>query len=188
MTVTLYKCNCPDNVVDKTDYIANEKVLSTFSAYEAIDDLSGYIILGSDSDAYDYVKIGNITGQTRYYFVTAREAMPGQRCKLKLDEDVLMTWKTVIMDTKGLIERCNTFGGTEQNPVGPNKDFRGNLPALCYNRVTELSSAPLDYGEEGRNFRYVLVTASKGVSYCRKKGGTVGEYGSHTGGGAGGHF
>lgn len=185
MTCTVYKCDCPNNVVDKTDYLENATVLTHFDPYEAIDDLSGYILTDKTYDAYNYVKITSITGQTRYYFITSRELMPGQRCKMNLEEDVLMTWENVVMNTEGLIERCNVFGGTKDKPVGPNKDYRGNLPALCFNRVTELSSDPLEYGENGRDFYYVLVTASKGSPNCRKKGGTVGEYGSHSGGGGG---
>lgn len=158
MTCTIYKCDCPHNVVDKTSYLANTSALSHFDPYEAIDDLHGYIITDKASDGYDYVKITDISGKSRYYFVTSRELMPGQRCKLSLEEDVLMTWKTEILGTPCVVGRAG---------LGGLKDMGNDIPLMSYSIIsdnalqTTILSDDLKYGTLN-DLYYVLFTASSG--------------------------
>ena len=167
MTCTVYKLNCDPKVVDKTTFLASGSALSSFNPYEAIDDLHGYIITGTSKDEYDYVKITDISGKTRYYFVTSRELMTGERCKINLEEDVLMTFKDKILNTNCLITNSNAAG---------NSYVPQHYPTKAFKRIFEDCSPEISYDNSGSTY-FTIV-------YC---GGSVSNMGEvvETSGGAG---
>ena len=174
MTAIFYKMDCPPDVVEKPIDTASHTADISISPYEPIDDLNGYIKVSGTYDDYNYLVIEDLNGRDRYYFITDRKALPGGICEMRLSQDSLMTWSNTIMSTPCILGASNVAG---------NKDFPGNLPALCFDRNSEISSdTSFEYGNAS-SFDYVLVSASKGSSYARK-GGTVGDYSGHTGGGA----
>lgn len=180
MIAIFYKMNCPPDVVEKPISEATHTAEITISPYEPLDDLNGYIKVSGTYDGYNYLVIKSLNGRDRYYYVVDREALPGGICRMRLSQDSLMTWGDVIMSTQCILGASNSAG---------NKDFPGNLPALCFDRNSEISSeTSFEYGND-TTFDYVLVSASKGASYART-GGTVGTFGggNHIGGGSGGYF
>lgn len=157
MTCTIYKCDCPNNVLNKTDYLEDAVVLSSFSPYEPLDDLHGYIIIegvnsGASHAGHDYVKITNFAGVARYYFVTSRELMTANRCKMNLEEDALMTWHTDIGTTPCIIGRSG---------VGGFKDMGNDIPTMSYSIIADDSQSPMEYGTLNE-LKYVVFSACSG--------------------------
>lgn len=169
MTAIFYRMDCPPDVVEKPITDAPHTGEITISPYEPLDDISGYIKVSGTYDSYNYLVIKSLNGRDRYYYVTDREAIPGGVCRMRLSQDSLMTWSSVIMTTPCILGASNVAG---------NKDFKGDIPTLCYDRYSEDSSISLfEYGND-ISMDYILVSASKGDKYARS-GGTVGEYGSN---------
>lgn len=128
MTATFYKIDCPITVLDKTSLLSNQAQAVTIEPYEPIDDLRGYIITSSTYDDDNYVKIDSVAGKDRYYFVTGRELMTAGRCKIMLEEDVLMTWHSVIEDTECVISRTGNSGW---------KDMGNDIPLMSYSIISD---------------------------------------------------
>ena len=148
MTVTLYKCSCSDNTVDKLSSLASQTQAVTCSAYEPIDDRHGYLILDSAYDDYNYVKISNIAGIDRYYFTRNRELMPAKRCKILLEEDVLMTFKDKILNTECLIKQSTADG---------NSYINSGYPVKSFSRIYEDCSPELRYSDNNDNTYFTLM-------------------------------
>lgn len=158
MTANFYKIDCPRSVIDKSGHYAASSLNVSISPYEPIDDISGYIITSGTYDSYNYVSINNLNGRTRYYFVGPREVMTGGRCRIRLDEDVLMTWKDTIMNTPCVVGRAG---------LGGMKDMGNDIPLMSYSIIsdnaqqTSALSSDLSYGT-ANDLYYVLFTASAG--------------------------
>lgn len=161
MIANFYNISCPKDTVNKTTYLSAATDV-TISPYEAIDDLAGYIIVSPSKDEYNYVKIKNLNGRDRYYFVTAREDMTAQRCRLSLEEDVLMTFLNEIMDSEFLPKR-----GYNSSIV--NADMPDRRPTYQYSITTQYAKDSsngddFNYGTDSLNFdTIVLVVVGKGV-------------------------
>jgi len=148
MTVTLYKCSCSEDTVDKSDSLTSSTQALTCSAYEPVDDLNGYLILSGTYDQYNYVKISNIAGIDRYYYVRNREMLPAQRCKIHLEEDVLMTFLDTILDTECLIKQSTADGNTYVN---------SGYPIKAFSRIYEDCSPELRYSDNNNNTYFTLM-------------------------------
>lgn len=175
MNAVFYNISCPYDVLDKTNSLGTGSQ-ATLQPYEPIDDLSGHIIVSSDYINNNYVKL-SMTGKDRYFFVTSREPMTGQRFRLNLEEDVLMTWKDDIKSTPGIIGRSN---------VGSSKDFRSDIPLFAFSRMSEDAGPSFEYGTAD-HLSMVLVSASQSWDLSfEDSGGLIGDYQGHAGGGASG--
>ena len=175
MTAYFYTISCPKDVIDKSSELG-AGTSKTIQPYEALDDLTGTIIVSPSVANSNYVRL-SVSGKTRYYFVTGREELTGDRCILHLEEDVLMTWKDVIMTTPAIIRRSN---------VGSSKDFASDIPLLSFSRISEESDASFEYGDNS-NLCFVLVSASQSSS-AADSGGVIGDFQGHAGGGNGGSW
>lgn len=150
MTAVFYKYNCPKSVMNKTNYLT-EPSQKTTNPYEPIDDLNGYIIVSADCSQYNYVKL-TLTGIDRYYYITSREPMTGQRFKLFLEEDVLFTFKDTINNADCVVDRGYIQGNEFMNT--------GNLPILGFNRLSETASNEIMYNDGNHNLYFALLVAS----------------------------
>lgn len=176
MNADFYTISCPKDVINKTGELgaATQK---TIHAYEAVDDLTANIIVSPSVANCNYVKL-TITGKDRYYFVVSRETMTGDRCMLTLEEDVLMTWKDVVMTTPAIIRRSN---------IGSSKDFTSDIPLLSFSRISEESDAAFEYGDNS-DLCFVIVSASQSATAAEDGGGVIQDFAGHSGGGGGVHW
>lgn len=167
MTAVFYKCACPKNVVDKIGYLTQIRSTSV-APYEPLDDLNGYLIVDGNhkesgnttaEDESDYVKLSDITGNDRYYFIISRELMTGGRCKMRLEEDVLMTWKNIIKEANCVIDRAY-LGGSEYMVTG-------DLPILGYQRLSEDSGYDEDFSYNDGNLNVYAALLVAGGSTAK---------------------
>lgn len=149
MTAKFYLCNCPPEVIDKTTSLTGETSASVAN-YEPIDDISGYLYMGSSFDNFNYCKLEN-----KYYFIGPREFLTNGLCRIHLTEDVLYTHKDAALNTPCMVARAN---------AGCNPYFRNDLPTLVFTRNSETSQPALEYDHNNQLY-YVLVTAGNGTSY-----------------------
>lgn len=146
MTAQFFKFDGDPRVVEKTFSAQSSEV--DIKPYTALNDLRGYIIVSPDYQQYNYVKM-IIAGKTKYYFVTAKTTDTGGRLTMQLSEDVLMTYKDIILNTDCMVSRAN---------AGANPYFQNDLPCLVCSRNSETASASLEYDHAGSLY-FVLVTA-----------------------------
>lgn len=144
MNATFFRCTCPPDVVDKSDYLTASSGIVTIRNYEAIDDISGYLYCSAAYDAYNYCALDG-----KYYFIGPREMMPAGIVRLHLQEDVLHTHRSTILNTDALVSRAN---------AGANPYFAGDLPVLTFQRNSESAQPALEYDHDGKLY-FVLVTA-----------------------------
>lgn len=165
MTANFYNISCPKNTLDKGTYLAANPTNVTISPYEALDDTHGYIIVSSAQDEYNYVKIKALNGRDRYYFITARDVETAQRCKLTLEEDVLMTFLPDIKEMYVLPKRA--YHSSIMNADLPDK-----RPTYQYSVTTQYASYTADncdfhYGDPtvsaAQDENIILVVSGKGV-------------------------
>lgn len=88
----------------------------------SIDLMSPILILsgGYFNTDFNYISC-DVGGRTRYYYVTDK-TLSGSICNVKLKEDVLMTFKTDILNSSGLIVR--SLNGSEwiNDPMATQKE------------------------------------------------------------------
>lgn len=158
MTAQFYTFNGDPRVVEKT-FASNSSEVD-IKPYSALNDLHGFITVSPDYQTYNYVRLV-IAGKTKYYFVTAKTTDTAGRLTMQLAEDVLMTFKDLILNTDCMVARSN-----KGNPY-----FQNDLPCLVYSRNSESSSEPLEYDHNNELF-FVLVTAG---GSAKASGGLVTE-------------
>ena len=145
MTAQFYRFSGDPRVIEKS-FDAQSEVMQ-IKPYQAINDMHGFIIVSPELESYNYCRLV-IAGKTKYYFVTAKAVDTAGRLTMQLSEDVLMTFKDIILDTDCLVAKSN-----KGNPY-----FQNDLPCLVYSRNSETSSDPLEYDHNNQLF-FVLVTA-----------------------------
>lgn len=159
MTAQFYKFTGDPRVIEKSFDATSAEV--SISPYREINDLRGYIIVSKDFEQYNFVKL-SIAGKTKYYFVTAKTVDTGGRLIMSLEEDVLMTHATLILNTDCMVAQANN---------GANPYFQNDLPCLVYSRNSEYCGDPLEYDHNNKLF-FVLVTAG---GSAKSRGGLVTE-------------
>lgn len=112
MTITLYKCTCAPNVIDKTTYLGTGLVFTNcYFLYGTEQQESPTLILSSASltDDYNYVYISDIG---KYYFITSRAYQDATKMILYTSVDVLYTFKTKILsaNSTAYVKRSSTNG------------------------------------------------------------------------------
>lgn len=108
-TISVGKCSCENDVVDKDNHIVWEANGVTAQLVNT-DILNPILKLASGRADCNYVKINDFG--SRYYFVNSVESLPGGHCLLHCHVDVLYTYKTAILGLTCLVSR-NEF---QENP------------------------------------------------------------------------
>lgn len=108
-TISIGKCSCENEVVDKESSIQWEA--NGVSAQMVNTDILNPVlkVVGGRSDC-NYVKINDFGN--RYYFIESVESIAGGHCLLRCHVDVLYTYKTNIKSLTCLVSR-NEF---QENP------------------------------------------------------------------------
>lgn len=101
MTLKLYKCGDDPKTLNKS---YSNSVSKTCNNYEAVNDLSGYVILDHTSGIEDY-NAAEING--KFYTIISRDMMIGGKIRLNLEEDVLKTFQTQIGALQPTVIRCS---------------------------------------------------------------------------------
>lgn len=103
VTMELYQLNCESIRVDKSGYIVLIKTI--YGNFKEITSItSPSIIIAYDEVInFNYVYIPQLS---RYYFVEEVISVRKGLWQLRLKVDVLMTYKTTILQQKGYISRC----------------------------------------------------------------------------------
>lgn len=164
MTLVPYQCDCDPKTVNKGRYI--KKTIQgnsiDFANYEPLDDLNGYILVGSVPDSTNYIKINNINGRNRYYFVTSRERQNGGILKVNLHEDVLMTFNDEIRKLSAVIDRA---GSTTKVQA----DINDSRPIKQYMVTSEHTFSKLYddfyYGDptNQNNYNFIVILSGRGT-------------------------
>ena len=108
-TISVGKCSCENEVVDKESSISWEAKDVTAQLVNT-DILNPILKLSSGRADCNYVKINDFGN--RYYFVNRVESVAGGHCILHCHVDVLYTYKTDILGLTCLVSR-NEF---QENP------------------------------------------------------------------------
>ena len=115
-------------------YTANTAEIS-IQPYEPVNDLDGFIITSKLYYDYNYVKLSweakdSMDGNSditieRYYFITSKELMTGERLKMNLHEDVLQTFADSIYKLPAIVGRTQS-GYINANLVSdmPTENFK----------------------------------------------------------------
>ena len=111
MDIILYKYNGESNRLDKTNYL-HEPITLTGNARESIDKMSASLLLQYSGAliGYNYVYI---TELNRYYFIESDTIERTDIHRLTLKTDVLMTYKTAIKSSSGLVSRNENLYNTQ---------------------------------------------------------------------------
>lgn len=164
MTLVPYKCTCDPRTVDKSKYI--KKTISgeniEFRNYEPLDDLTGFILVSSVPDDTNYIRIDNMNGKTRYYFITSRERQNAGILKVYLSEDVLMTFRADIKKLSVVVDRAGSTTDVQS-------DIPDSRPLKQYSLTSEYVFSHLYddfyFGDPTHvnNFDYIAILSGKGA-------------------------
>ena len=102
-----YNCAAAPNTLDKTYTPANASNV-TINNYEPISDIAGYLYLSSGKISFNYLLLNG-----KYYFVGPREYMSNGMCRVRLDEDVLETFKAGIKALGVVVGRNQVYKAAE---------------------------------------------------------------------------
>lgn len=150
MEAQFYNFDGDSRVIDKE--LRNATAIKQIAPYRAVNDLRGFIIVSSELQSFDYVRLV-IAGKSKYYFVVGKTIDTAGRLEMQLSEDVLMTWSDYIKQQTALILRTFAYG---------NDFLPADYPALAYSKISHHSSSSLDYGSATAAPDFVLVTAGRG--------------------------
>lgn len=121
MNVTLYKTSDDMRKVNKTlTTIGTQK---TLTIYDSIDIISPVFVLDYNADLLtaNYLYCGNLA---RYYFINDITLDSGKRMYISCSEDVLMTYKTQLLNCDCCVMRNeNALGEVvdDKLPIAPNR-------------------------------------------------------------------
>lgn len=121
MNVTLYKTSDDMRKVNKTlTTIGTQK---TLTIYDSIDIISPVFVLDYNADLLtaNYLYCGNLA---RYYFINDITLDSGKRMYISCSEDVLMTYKTQLLNCECCVMRNeNALGEVvdDKLPIAPNR-------------------------------------------------------------------
>lgn len=121
MNVTLYKTSDDMRKVNKTlTTIGKQK---TLHIYDSIDIISPVFVLDYNADLLtaNYLYCGNLA---RYYFINDITLDNGKRMYISCSEDVLMTYKTQLLNCECCVMRNeNALGEVvdDKLPIAPNR-------------------------------------------------------------------
>ena len=135
MNVTLYKTSDDMRKVNKTlTTIGTQK---TLTIYDSIDIISPVFVLDYNADLLtaNYLYCGNLA---RYYFINNITLDSGKRMYISCSEDVLMTFRTQLLNCECCVMRNeNALGEVvdDKLPIAPNRvAIEGEV--LTYNTLT----------------------------------------------------
>lgn len=109
-TITFYKISDPPNKLDKSLPTATKTASCT--PFEPVADLTGSVLIDyvAGVEGCNYAQITQGTNQTegrpRYCFITDIQKDVGQRMRVFLREDPLMTFKDQIKNWRITVDRC----------------------------------------------------------------------------------
>ncbi len=121
MNVTLYKTSDDMRKVNKTlTTIGTQK---TLTIYDSIDIISPVFVLDYNADLLtaNYLYCGNLA---RYYFINDITLDSGKRMYISCSEDVLMTYRTQLLNCECCVMRNeNALGEVvdDKLPIAPNR-------------------------------------------------------------------
>lgn len=164
MTLVPYQCSCDPRTVNKSKYIKKtiEGNSIAFKNYEPLDDLNGYILMDTVPDSTNYIKINNIDGRDRYYFITSRERQNAGILKVNLHEDVLMTFRKEIKKLDVVVDRAGSTTKVQS-------DIPDSRPTKQYSLTSEYTFSSLYddfyFGDPtGVNrFDYIAILSGRGT-------------------------
>ena len=109
--MTLYKILSDPNALNpiyfsEEGYTDSPITIETVKPYEALDDLSGYVVLDYDGSYEEYN--GAFLGDTgKFYTITSKELLTGHRIRLNLRVDVMKTYQDEITSCTGILIRSS---------------------------------------------------------------------------------
>ena len=105
MNAKLYFNKAPRNMINKSDLLSNASSSITVRYKETTNKLNPDIIISKDINVanYNYIKV-TINSVDRYYFIESYD-MAQQYYILHCHEDVLMTFKSDIMNTECIVTK-----------------------------------------------------------------------------------
>lgn len=111
MTMTLYKILSDPNALnpyyfDDEGYTDSPITINSVVPYEALDDLSGFVILDYNS-AYEGYNGAFLSETGKFYTITSKELLTGQRIRLNLRVDVMKTYQSEITNCTGILLRSS---------------------------------------------------------------------------------
>lgn len=111
--------NVSDNPKKLNKTLGNGTEIQTITPYEPVSDLEGYVIVNYNAD---YMLKNYAEYLNDYYFITDRELLTGGKMKLHLRMDVLMSFKTGIVNCDCVLDRAtdnyNAYIIDELRPTG----------------------------------------------------------------------
>lgn len=118
LSATLYNISANPRVVDKP---LGSPVLTAnaLAPYEELSNLTGKLILAYNADALNanYCKLTETDGQyttfEKYYYITDVSRDIGQKMNILLRTDVLMTYKSDIMNCEIIANRSDTLNNCD---------------------------------------------------------------------------
>ena len=153
-TLNLYKCSDDPRIVAKNVGTVQASVSCT--PYEPISDTDGYVIIEYNATRQE-CNYAELNG--KYYYVTGREMLTGQRIRISLHVDVLMSKWSSFKEAYGIVR---------QN-ADPDED---KMNAYMSNSAVKISADPLIYSFNiGSAFVYDadrIVLCAIGASGARK--------------------
>ena len=116
--VKLYVLDCDPEVVDKTNYLSNENEISGVLLQDAVDVSTPYVELdhavsinpGSGKASFWTANYCYIAQLHRYFFITGKEIIDNDHFVVRLETDVLMTYRTTIKGTTFFVDRNENAG------------------------------------------------------------------------------
>ena len=133
-TLFVYRLNDEKEHINKNlTYV--DSLEGSFKAPLGIKNIEIDVINYDINNSYNYVYIPKLN---RYYYITNIQLMNKDYTRLILQEDVLMSWKTLIGQQEALITR---YGGASDHTLYDDRFPLKDIPTVSYNTPTNVAGA-----------------------------------------------